>query len=146
MSTAHLHQAINKQLANWIVLFVKLHHYHWYVKGEHFFTLHAKFEELYQEASTHLDNLAERLLQLGGKPVATMNEALQEASVREAAGNESPQQMVENTANDFEIMTAELKQAMEISDSLKDETTSDMLLAIHNSLEKHIWMLKSFLG
>ena len=37
--------AVNKQVANWTVLYEKMHHYHWYVKGHHFFGLHGKFEE-----------------------------------------------------------------------------------------------------
>ncbi|HEY2420731.1 MAG TPA: ferritin-like domain-containing protein, partial [Neobacillus sp.] len=41
---------LNKQIANWTVLYVKLHNYHWYVKGGQFFTLHVKFEEFYNEA------------------------------------------------------------------------------------------------
>ncbi|HVH95332.1 MAG TPA: ferritin-like domain-containing protein, partial [Bacillus sp. (in: firmicutes)] len=49
--TQELIHAVNKQVANWTVLYVKLHHYHWFVKGHHFFTLHEKFEELYDEAN-----------------------------------------------------------------------------------------------
>ena len=60
--TQELIQAINKQVANWTVLYVKLHHYHWFVTGHHFFTLHEKFEELYDEANGHIDVLAERIL------------------------------------------------------------------------------------
>ncbi|MDV2888516.1 ferritin-like domain-containing protein, partial [Alkalihalophilus pseudofirmus] len=50
---------LNKQIANWSVLYMKLHNYHWYVKGEQFFTLHVKFEEFYNEAGLHVDELAE---------------------------------------------------------------------------------------
>lgn len=57
---------VNKQIANWTVLYTKLHNYHWYVTGPDFFTLHAKFEELYNEAALHIDELAERLLALEG--------------------------------------------------------------------------------
>jgi starvation-inducible DNA-binding protein len=35
---------------------------------------------------------------------------------------------------------------MQVADEIGDETTGDMLLGIHQSLEKHVWMLKSFLG
>jgi starvation-inducible DNA-binding protein len=48
-------KAVNQQVANWTVLYVKLHNYHWYIKGKNFFTLHAKFEELYNEANVHVD-------------------------------------------------------------------------------------------
>ncbi|WP_374718123.1 Dps family protein, partial [Neobacillus sp.] len=57
-----LANVLNKQIANWAVLYLKLHNYHWFVKGDQFFTLHAKFEEFYNEAADHLDELAERLL------------------------------------------------------------------------------------
>lgn len=136
---------LNKQIANWSVLFVKLHNYHWYVKGPQFFTLHAKFEELYNEASLHIDELAERLLALKGTPVATMKEFLETSSVKEAQGSQDAEAMVSELVEDFDTLIDELKEGMEAADSLGDETTADMLLAIHQSLEKHNWMLRSFL-
>ncbi|MFD2442969.1 Dps family protein [Bacillus sp. CGMCC 1.16607] len=137
---------INKQIANWSVLFIKLHNYHWYVKGNQFFTLHTKFEEFYNEASLHIDELAERLLAIGGKPVATMKDCLNMASIQEASGSESAEEMVQSVSNDFSLLVKELKEGMSIADEANDEITSDMLLAIHSSLEKHVWMLKAFLG
>ncbi|KJE27475.1 Dps family protein [Geobacillus thermoleovorans] len=137
---------VNKQIANWTVLYVKLHNYHWYVTGPQFFTLHEKFEQLYNEAAVHIDALAERLLALGGKPVATMKDCLEQASVKEAAGTETAEQMVAAIVGDFETMIGELKEGMQLADEVGDETTGDMLLGIHRGLEKHVWMLKSFLG
>ncbi|MBL4954489.1 DNA starvation/stationary phase protection protein [Neobacillus sp. YIM B02564] len=137
---------LNKQVANWSVMYVKLHNYHWYVKGDQFFTLHAKFEEFYNEAGTHVDELAERLLAIGGSPVATMKECLEISSIQEATGNESATEMVQSIINDFSIIIGELKEGMSRADELHDETTGDMLLAIHSGLEKHVWMLTAFLG
>ncbi|AWX54654.1 MULTISPECIES: Dps family protein [Brevibacillus] len=140
-----LYSALNKQVANWTVLYTKLHNFHWNVKGPHFFTLHAKFEELYNEAAANLDSLAERVLSIGGKPVATLAACLNTASITEAEGSETAEQMVETIARDFSILVDELKLAMETADQADDEATADMLLGIRSSLEKHIWMLKSFL-
>ncbi|MCM3081160.1 MULTISPECIES: Dps family protein [Brevibacillus] len=140
-----LFEALNKQVANWTVLFTKLHNYHWYVTGPHFFTLHPKFEEFYTEAAAHIDELAERVLTLGGKPVATLSGSLKVASIAEATGEETAEQMVQSLVNDFSTMVEELKQAMEIADQADDEETYDMLLAIRGGLEKHNWMLKAFL-
>ncbi len=139
-------ELVNKQVANWTVLYTKLHNFHWYVKGPNFFTLHAQFEELYNEAALHVDELAERLLALGGEPVATLRESLELASVKEAENGQAAEQMVQAVIKDFEALTLELKKGMELADQSGDETTGDMLLAIHQSLEKHIWMLKAFLG
>ncbi|MFX0572599.1 Dps family protein [Bacillus pumilus] len=137
---------VNKQVADWTVLYVKLHNYHWYVKGKDFFTLHEKFEELYTETATYIDDLAERMLALNGQPVATMKECLEISSIQEAEGNESAEQMVKNLYDDFSNIAEKLKQGMELAGEVGDETTGDMLLAIHQSIEKHNWMLKAFLG
>jgi starvation-inducible DNA-binding protein len=137
---------LNKQIANWSVLYIKLHNYHWYVKGEQFFTLHAKFEEFYNEAGLHVDELAERLLAIGGNPVATMKECLEMSSVQEASGGESASEMVQSVINDFSIIIGELKEGMSMAEEADDETTGDMLLAIHSGLEKHVWMLTAYLG
>lgn len=137
---------LNKQIANWSVMFIKLHNYHWYVTGDQFFTLHTKFEEFYNEAALHIDELAERLLALGSKPVATMTGCLELASIQEAKGNESAKEMVQSVVNDFTQMLSELRHGMEIAESVNDETTGDMFLAIYSGLEKHVWMLNSFLG
>jgi len=138
--------AVNQQIANWSVLYIKLHNYHWYVTGPEFFTLHAKFEELYNETALHIDELAERLLSLGDKPVATMRECLEISSVKEANGGESATEMVAAIVEDFSVMISELKKGMELAGAASDETTGDLLLSIHSSLEKHVWMLNSFLG
>ncbi len=135
---------LNRQIANWTVLYVKLHQFHWFVKGTQFFTLHAKFEELYNEAATHIDELAERVLSVGGRPIATMRECMAEASVKEAAGTEKASEMVRAVEQDFRTIVRELREGMEAAQGAGDETTSDMLLAICTSLEKHIWMLASY--
>jgi starvation-inducible DNA-binding protein len=144
--TLSVTDVLSRQVANWNVLFVKLHSFHWYVKGSQFFTLHLKFEELYNEAALHIDELAERLLAIQSKPPATMKQYLEMSSIKEATGQENANQMVEATVKDIDTLVAELQQGMSAAQESGDETTSDMLLAIRSSLEKHRWMLASFLG
>lgn len=71
MANEHLNGYLNELVATWSVLYTKLHNYHWYVNGSSFFTLHEKFEELYDAVTLNLDEVAERILSTGGKPVAT---------------------------------------------------------------------------
>ncbi|WP_371263658.1 Dps family protein [Paenibacillus sp. UNC496MF] len=146
MPTKKLQTILNKQISTWSVLYVKLHNYHWYVKGNQFFTLHVKFQELYEEATLHVDDIAERLLAIGGQPLATMTEYLEHSTVKEASSSESASEMVDILIEDFTKVAAELKEGMDVSAEAGDDTTGDLLLAIHKSLEKHIWMLKAFNG
>ncbi|PEC87413.1 DNA starvation/stationary phase protection protein [Bacillus cereus] len=126
------------------MLFTKLHNFHWYVKGPQFFVLHEKFEEFYIEAATHIDEIAERTLAIGGKPVATINEFLELASIPESTYDETAEGMVEEIMKDYKMMLVELKKGMEIAQESDDEMTSDLLLGIYTELEKHIWMLRAF--
>ncbi|GAA3401975.1 Dps family protein [Paenibacillus hodogayensis] len=139
-------ETLNRQIANWGVLYVKIHNYHWFVKGSNFFTLHEKFEELYNEADKWFDELAERVLAIKGKPVATMKDMLAQASVKEASGNESADQMVKGIVNDFRMMIGEIASAIENAEKSGDHTSADMLTGVQQSLEKHVWMLDALLG
>ncbi|MEE4193735.1 MAG: DNA starvation/stationary phase protection protein, partial [Anaerolineae bacterium] len=78
-----LHNKMNEYLANQQVMYIKLHNLHWYVQGRGFFTLHAKLEELYDQTAEILDAVAERILALGGAPVASMKKALAMTAVKE---------------------------------------------------------------
>lgn len=136
---------LNRQIANWTVLYMKLHHYHWHVAGPQFFTLHEKFEALYEEAASHIDELAERVLALNGQPVSKLVDCLKLAVISEATGGETAEQMVQTLVNDFSTLLAELKEGMKAAQQEGDEGTSDMLLGIHKQLEQHLWMLRAFL-
>jgi len=141
-----LHTALNRQTANWSVLGVKLHHYHWYVAGSPFFTLHSKFEELYKEAANYVDVLAERLLAIGGQPASTMKQYLSLSTLQEGQGGEDAKEMVAQLVKDFVTVAEELKSAIAQAEDLKDQPTADLLIGIRSSVEKHTWMLNAFLG
>ncbi|MNZ99687.1 DNA protection during starvation protein 1 [compost metagenome] len=144
ITMSKVNEHLNLQIANWSVLYIKLHNYHWYVKGSQFFTLHAKFQEFYEEAALHVDEIAERLLALKGQPIATMKEYLETSSIKDASGKEDAVAMVDQLIKDFTTIIGELKEGMEAANEAGDETTADMLLAIHTTLEKHVWMLSAF--
>lgn len=137
---------LNQLAADWTVLSMKLRNFHWYVSGPHFFTLHEKFEEFYNEAARNIDEIAERVLALGGKPVATLADALKLARLGEAAGSESAEQMVEAVRADFEQLVGFLQEGIAAAEEDGDEPTADMLTELQTALQKHVWMLGAFLG
>lgn len=144
-TNTNTHVALNRQVANLTVLYTKLHNLHWYVKGPHFLTLHAKFEALYDYVAETLDEVAERLIAVGGQPVATLKQSLEVASVAEVSESLSPEQMVETVVNDFKLLVLELTELMDIAQKTGDEGTSDLALGIKTTLEKEIWILSSII-
>lgn len=143
--TMTLEQVMNQQIANWNVLYTKLHRFHWYVKGPHFFTLHAKFEELYEEAAGTIDEVAERLLIVGGMPISTLKEYIQYATIEETSENLTAEEMVQTIVNDYSQIISELNSGKAAAEQVNDEVTSDMFTELIEKLSKHNWMLTSFL-
>ncbi|UXR36119.1 DNA starvation/stationary phase protection protein [Staphylococcus simulans] len=137
---------LNEQVANWTVLYTKIHNFHWFVKGPHFFSLHVKFEELYNEASEHIDELAERILAIGGSPVATLKNSLDVAIVDEAESEKTAEDMVQSISKDFTNISEQLAKAVEVAGDAEDDVSQDMLIALQTSVDKHSWMFQSFLG
>lgn len=140
-----LEQFLNKEVANYAVLYTKLHNFHWYVKGSLFFQLHAKFEELYDEVTEVYDELAERILMIGGKPVATLKGNLELATISEATGLETKDEMIKSVINDFRQIDAEMKAGIQLAEAVEDDVTVDLLTTTRGSLQKHIWMLSELL-
>ncbi|TVX97113.1 Dps family protein [Cohnella terricola] len=141
-----LTDSLNVQLSNWSVLYIKLHHYHWYVKGPHFPVLHAKFEELYELAALKLDELAERILAIEGNPVSTMKEFLAHATIKEADKAKSENDMLSATIADLRELIEGLQAASEAAEDGKDTATADILTGQIEELQKQVWMLKSTLS
>lgn len=137
---------LNQQVANWTVAYTKLHNFHWYVKGPNFFSLHVKFEELYNEASQYVDELAERILAVGGNPVGTLTECLEQSIVKEVMKGYSAEQMVEELSQDFTNISKQLEKAIEIAGNAGDDVSEDMFIGMQTSVDKHNWMFKSYLS
>lgn len=146
MAKKQLNTQLNDLVATWSVMYTKLHNYHWYVNGPSFFTLHVKFEELYNEVTLNLDEIAERILTKGGKPVATLKEHLELSLIEEASGKEATEEMVSKLIEDFKTIMEALNKAMETASEEGDDRTEDLLNAQFQSLEKHTWMLNAYLG
>lgn len=145
MSQQDVVKELNQQVANWTVAYTKLHNFHWYVKGPNFFSLHEKFEELYNEASQYVDDLAERILAIGGNPVGTLKESLEISIVDETGKNYSAEQMVEAFSNDLTHISEQLVKSIEVAGEAGDDVSEDMFIGMKNSVDKHNWMFKSYL-
>ena len=72
---------LNELLANFQRYYQNLRGIHWNIKGKRFFDLHVKFEELYNDANLKVDEIAERILTLGGVPLHTFEDYIKNANV-----------------------------------------------------------------
>jgi len=139
-----LHDVLNQRIADFAVLYFKLHRFHWFVEGTGFYSLHSLYEELYDEATAKLDEFAERLLAIGGSPVATLKGYLEITALSEA-GDERDGVAIANTLiADYNTIIEGLKTGIDIAENADDPSTADMFIATITDIQKHLWMLKQF--
>lgn len=138
---------LNDLLANYHVHYQKLRGCHWNVRGSHFFTLHVKFEELYNNAITTIDELAERILTLGKSPLSRYQDYLETAEIKEIDTiGMSDVNLVKAVVDDLEVLIALQRDLLEITDEANDEGSNDMVNAFMQFNEKQNWMLRAFLN
>lgn len=140
-----LEKLLNQQVGNLILFFVKLHNYHWFVDGPHFYGLHEKFEEMYDEVNELYDEIAERMLMLGYKPVATLKDSLAVATLAEATNKETTKEMIASIIKDYKQLNEEFGQILDLADEAGDDVTADVITGGRVSIQKHIWMLQELL-
>jgi starvation-inducible DNA-binding protein len=61
-------------------------------------------------------------------------------------GNETAEQMVEQLIQDFQVVVDEAKKGIKEAERAEDDSSADLLTDIRTNLEKHIWMLTSYLA
>ncbi len=143
----NLFEKLNEYLANQQVMYMKLHNLHWYVKGRSFFTLHAKLEELYDQTAQIMDDVAERLLALGGSPVASLKKSLALSSVKELEDVPiSSDETIKSLISDVEYWIRDTKEIVKLAEDDDDGATADQFNGYLAEYQKLLWMLKSYIS
>jgi starvation-inducible DNA-binding protein len=138
-------ELLNDLLANYHIHYQKLRGCHWNVRGNQFFTLHVKFEELYNNALTTIDELAERILTLGKSPYSTFTDYVKHAEIKEVETiGMKDTDMVDAIISDLEILIGMQRELLELTSEAGDEGTNDMINAFMQFNEKQHWMLRAF--
>ncbi|AXY25483.1 DNA starvation/stationary phase protection protein [Suicoccus acidiformans] len=139
---------LNKIVATQGQFYIRLHQFHWYVKGSNFFALHEKFEEMYDETTENLDEVAERLLAIGGEPYSTLQEFIEHSVLSENPEDKylSQEDMVKAVIKDLQTIVTSLDEGIALTDEAGDNPSNDLLIGMKESAEKNIWMLEAYLG
>lgn len=128
-------------LANFQVYYTNLRGFHWTVRGKSFFTMHAKYEEYYNDAATKIDDIAERLLQLGATPESKFSEYLKVSEIREANVLEHGHDARCALLCWLKILIAKEREILAAASEAHDEVTVALMSDYLKSQEKEVWML-----
>ena len=144
--SAALSEELNVLLANFQQYYQNLRGIHWNIKGKRFFDLHIKFEELYTDANIKVDEIAERILTLGGVPLHTFEDYVAHSKVpigKNISGDEDAIRLIVASLSQLLLLEREI---LTSSDDANDEGTNSMMSDFITEQEKTVWMMKAWLA
>jgi starvation-inducible DNA-binding protein len=141
----YLSEKLNELLANYSIFYQNTRGYHWNIKGEKFFELHLKFEELYNDLLLKIDELAERILTLGHSPKHNYSDYRTISKIKESSQVSDGVKAVENILSSFQTIIILQRELLTISSDADDEGTNALMSDYVREQEKLVWMYSAFL-
>lgn len=140
-------EGLNQYLADVNVLFRKVQNFHWNVVGSDFVPVHELLQKLYEELDGHIDDVAERILSIGGQPLGTMKSYLEVTKITEAENKKiATKDALKAVKVDYAYMLESLKALKVSADSEDDYGTSAMLDEYIVSYEKTLWIFSAIMA
>ena len=144
--SAQLIDKLNDLLANYQVFYQNARGFHWNIKGEKFFELHLKFEELYNDLLLKIDEVAERILTLGHTPSHKYSDYKISSNIVESNQVSDGIKAVEEIVNSFKVTITLQRELLDLSSETGDEGTNALMSDYIRAQEKLVWMYSSFLN
>jgi starvation-inducible DNA-binding protein len=142
---SNLANQLNILLANYQIFYINTRGFHWNIKGDNFFELHLKFEEVYNDTILKIDEIAERVLTLGFTPFHSYSDYLKHASIKEASNVSSGKKGLEHLVSGFQTLLELERIILDDSAEMNDEGTNALMSDYIRQQEKTVWMFSSYL-
>lgn len=143
---AQLAEKLNELLANYSLFYQNTRGYHWNIKGEKFFELHLKFEELYNDLLLKVDEVAERILTLGHSPNHNYSDYKKISKITESTKVSDGITAVKEILNSFQTVILLQREILSLSAEAGDEGTNALMSDYIRMQEKLVWMYSAFLN
>jgi starvation-inducible DNA-binding protein len=141
-----LAEGLNQLLADYMMFYQNTRGLHWNIKGEKFFELHLKFEELYTNLLLKVDEIAERILTLGGTPLHTFDDYQKTTQIKSIKNISDGNTGITNVLDSFKTIIIKQRFLLNLAAETDDEGTNALMSDYIREQEKLVWMYSSFLN
>lgn len=138
---------LNQVLADTMTLRDLYKKHHWQTAGPAFYSLHLLFDKHYSEQSLLVDELAERIQQLGGVSLAMAADVAETTQIeRPPRGREEPPLQVRRLLAAHERLIHSIRTGAKQSAAAGDDGTNDLLVSgALKTNEMQVWFLSAHL-
>ena len=143
-ATDNVVKSLQQLLADFQVYYTNLRGFHWNIQGPDFFVLHSKFEDLYNDAADKIDEIAERILTLGGVPANKFSDYLKISKIKEVGEVNCGSEALKNIRDSYKYLIGEERTILSLASEAGDEVTVALLSDYLKEQEKLVWMLCAY--
>jgi starvation-inducible DNA-binding protein len=137
---------LNARLADLSDLQSQVKQAHWNVKGPSFIALHELFDEVAEDLGNHIDDVAERAVQLGGIALGTVRAAAEGSTLPEFPLKATAQEdHLKAVADRLAQVCKSIRKAIDAAADSDDAGTADLFTDVSRALDKHLWFVESHL-
>lgn len=137
---------LNKILADEYLLYTKTRNYHWNIEGSNFMEMHLFFESQYNAIDEAIDEIAERVRQIGHYAQGRLKDFIKQSQLVEQEYTSDQKSQLQNLLDDHEAIIRFLRLHIDIfTDKYKDAGNADFITGLMEKHEKMAWFLRSYL-
>lgn len=135
--------ALNQALVDTIALRDLYKKHHWQVSGPTFYQLHLLFDKHAEEQSELVDQLAERVMALGGVAYAMAHDVAENTRIpRPPKDREEPPVQISRLLEAHEIVLQEARAFAKDASEIGDDGTNDLLVSdVIRTNEQQVWFV-----
>jgi starvation-inducible DNA-binding protein len=138
-------KSLQKVLADTFAMYYKAHASHWNVEGPNFPQYHKFLGKIYIELWTSVDEIAEKIRQLGGYTPSSLAELMSNSMVSENSGTMSAEEYMSKLLDANNLVLASLLMSYKEAEAATEIGVSNFIQDRVMAHQKHGWMLKSTL-
>jgi starvation-inducible DNA-binding protein len=141
---ARVVELLNARLADAVDLQTQTKYAHWNVKGPNFIALHELFDKINQDVEDNVDEIAERVVQLGGVAEGTLRTAAKRSTLSEyPATAVDGRSHVEALSSVLAAFGKSVRRAITEAKDLGDLDTAEMFTEISCGIDKWLWFVEA---
>ncbi len=145
-NNAMITQKLNAHLADYQMFYQNLRGFHWNIRGKHFFELHTLFEQWYDEAAARIDEIAERILMLGGQPLHSFADYVEAARIPAYKNMDQTTETMKAVSEMLDRLLNNERDLLKTAADAGDEGTVALMSELIAGHEKMLWMTRAWLA
>ena len=138
-------EKMRRLLSSWIVFKQKTHTFHWDLVGNGFHELHKFFKDLYEGSDKHVDEIAERIRQIGVRIGMNLSQASENSVVADENSPSDTESAMRRTLEALSALAVLQNELFVEADQQNDYVTMDLLTELTKWTEFQSWFISAWL-